>query len=80
MDPLNKNAKRQRTVVSRNGTCTHITMTRLYTDEFRCVICLKTSSMGWVWRCTQDRDLMLEDKQYFDDVSDSLFGRRRLFY
>lgn len=53
---------------SRNGTCTHITMTRLYTDEFRCLICLKISPMGWVWRCTQDRDTMLEDEAHFEDV------------
>lgn len=58
-------------VASRNGTCTHLTMTRLYTDEFRCLICLRMSSMGWVWRCTQDRDMMLEDEANFKDVRGS---------
>jgi hypothetical protein len=44
-----------------NGQCTHLTMTRLYTKEFRCVLCLRTGSMGWVYRCSQDRELLIED-------------------
>jgi hypothetical protein len=44
-----------------NGACTHLTMTRLYTTEFRCSLCLRVGSMGWVYRCTQDRELLLED-------------------
>jgi hypothetical protein len=58
----------QRKLASRNGTCTHLTMTRLYTKDFRCVMCLRTSSMGWLWRCTQDRDLMLEEDAAFNEV------------
>ncbi|RDW94732.1 hypothetical protein BP5796_00495 [Coleophoma crateriformis] len=44
-----------------NGACTHLTMTRLYTDTFRCQGCLKLGSMGWVYKCTQDQELILED-------------------
>jgi hypothetical protein len=44
-----------------NGQCTHLTMTRMYTNEFRCVLCLRTGSMGWIYRCTQDRELLIED-------------------
>jgi hypothetical protein len=44
-----------------NGQCTHLTTTRLYTKEFRCVLCLRPGSMGWVYRCTQDRELLIED-------------------
>ncbi|PMD59238.1 uncharacterized protein K444DRAFT_591416 [Hyaloscypha bicolor E] len=44
-----------------NGQCTHLTMTRLYTSEYRCSICLRIGSMGWVYRCTQDRELLLEE-------------------
>jgi hypothetical protein len=44
-----------------NGQCTHLTMTRLYTTEFRCSLCLRVGSMGWIYRCTQDRDLLIED-------------------
>jgi hypothetical protein len=44
-----------------NGQCTHLTMTRLYTAEYRCSICLRIGSMGWVYICTQDRELLLEE-------------------
>ncbi len=44
-----------------NGQCTHLTMTRLYTTEFRCSLCLRVGSMGWIYRCTQDRNLLIED-------------------
>jgi hypothetical protein len=36
-------------------------MTRIYTDEFRCAICLQPGTMGWLYRCTQDRELLIED-------------------
>jgi hypothetical protein len=51
----------QRITVPRNGMCTHLTMTRLYTRDFRCALCYNVSSRGWLWRCTQDRELMLEE-------------------
>ena len=44
-----------------NGACTHLTMTRLYTDEYRCSMCLRTGPLGWVYRCTQDRELLIEE-------------------
>ncbi|KAI9649341.1 hypothetical protein NHQ30_001913 [Ciborinia camelliae] len=47
--------------LTRNVQCTHLTTTRLFTKEFRCSICFREGSFGWVWRCTQDRELMLED-------------------
>lgn len=53
-----------------NGQCTHLTMTRLYTTDYRCCICLQVGSMGWVYRCTQDRELLLEnDMERGDEVS-----------
>ncbi|KAE9370370.1 hypothetical protein N431DRAFT_509478 [Stipitochalara longipes BDJ] len=44
-----------------NGACTHLTMTRLYTNEYRCSMCLRIGSMGWIYRCTQDRELLIEE-------------------
>ena len=44
-----------------NGQCTHLTTTRLYTEEFRCALCLHVGSFGWLYRCTQDRELLLEE-------------------
>jgi len=44
-----------------NGACTHLTMTRLYTDEYRCSMCLRIGPLGWVYRCTQDRELLIEE-------------------
>jgi hypothetical protein len=46
---------------TRNGQCTHITMTRMYTQEFRCAICRRPGPMGWLYRCTQDSELLIED-------------------
>ncbi|KAG9236601.1 hypothetical protein BJ875DRAFT_541200 [Amylocarpus encephaloides] len=41
--------------------CTHITMTRIFTKEFRCCVCHQLGPFGWLYRCTQDRELMIED-------------------
>jgi hypothetical protein len=37
-----------------------LTMCRLYTTEHRCSVCRRIPSIGWLYRCTQDRDLMME--------------------
>ncbi|KAK6822927.1 hypothetical protein PG987_014472 [Apiospora arundinis] len=45
-------------------TCTHTTMTRLYEPNF-----------GWLYRCTQDREFMIEDQmEKGRPVSFDLFG------
>ena len=50
--------------------CTHLTVTRLYTSEFRCSVCFREGPAGWLWRCTQDRELLLEeDSRYGFEVS-----------
>lgn len=55
---------------TRPGTCTHMTMTRLYTKYFCCAICARTGDMGWLYRCTQDRELLIEhDMEYGREVS-----------
>ncbi len=60
----------------RVAQCTHLTMTRLYSTEFRCQICLRHGPLGWVYRCDQDRELLLEDdidrgcEETFDALSD----------
>ncbi|TAQ90635.1 hypothetical protein B7494_g1043 [Chlorociboria aeruginascens] len=36
-------------------------MTRLFTKEFKCIVCCKEGPMGWLYRCTQDRELLIED-------------------
>ncbi|CAG8950159.1 hypothetical protein HYFRA_00008396 [Hymenoscyphus fraxineus] len=43
------------------GACTHLTVTRYYTTHYRCCICTRLGSFGWLYRCTQDRELMLEE-------------------
>ena len=55
--------QRQNLVMApKNAQCTHLTMTRLYTSEFRCGVCFRPASMGWVYRCTQDRELLIEEE------------------
>jgi hypothetical protein len=44
-----------------NTQCTHMTVTRLYTQELCCSTCLRVPPLGWLYRCTQDRELLLED-------------------
>ena len=46
----------------KEGQCTHLTTTRLFTKDFRCVCCCREGSFGWLYRCTQDRDNLLEDE------------------
>lgn len=41
--------------------CTHMTTTRIYNPQFRCSLCFKPGEFGWLYRCTQDRELVLED-------------------
>ncbi|CZR57237.1 uncharacterized protein PAC_07127 [Phialocephala subalpina] len=45
------------------AACTHLTMTRFYTNnsELVCSHCGQPPANGWLWRCTQDRELILED-------------------
>ncbi|KAF4982663.1 hypothetical protein FZEAL_1770 [Fusarium zealandicum] len=43
--------------------CTHLTMTRLYDEEAICVLCQEPGPLGWVYRCTQDREEMIAKKQ-----------------
>lgn len=49
-------------VNTRNGQCTHLTMTRLYTKDLVCTLCKRPGQLGWLYRCTQDRELLIEDE------------------
>ena len=40
--------------VRRVPACTHFTMTRLY-GSYRCSHCFRTSRLGWLYSCTQDK-------------------------
>ncbi|CAM1510170.1 Fc.00g005050.m01.CDS01 [Cosmosporella sp. VM-42] len=40
--------------------CTHLTMTRLYGLDYVCEACHRPGPFGWVYRCTQDRDDLIE--------------------
>jgi len=39
---------------------THTTMVRLYTTELQCQVCFRPSSLGFLYRCTEDRELVME--------------------
>ncbi|OBT75660.1 hypothetical protein VF21_05148 [Pseudogymnoascus sp. 05NY08] len=36
-------------------------MVRMYSIDMRCSLCLHPGSLGWVYRCSQDRELMIEN-------------------
>ncbi|KUJ22015.1 uncharacterized protein LY89DRAFT_681353 [Mollisia scopiformis] len=38
-------------------------MTRFFTKKLPCVICGEASPNGWLWACTQDREMYLEDEE-----------------
>ncbi|KAH7144476.1 hypothetical protein B0J13DRAFT_675803 [Dactylonectria estremocensis] len=40
--------------------CTHLTVTRLFGVDFICEVCHRPGPFGWVYRCTQDRDELIE--------------------
>lgn len=48
--------------------CTHMTTVRMFSKEFCCGQCHQFSSTGWIWRCTQDRELLLEASLETGDV------------
>ncbi|OIW34111.1 hypothetical protein CONLIGDRAFT_557246, partial [Coniochaeta ligniaria NRRL 30616] len=41
--------------------CGHITMTRIYHVGFRCERCNRHGPFGWLYRCTEHRELILDD-------------------
>lgn len=41
--------------------CSHLTMTRLYGTDFLCESCHRPGPFGWVYRCTQDREELIEE-------------------
>ncbi|KAK7213328.1 hypothetical protein V2G26_020506 [Clonostachys chloroleuca] len=65
-------------------SCTHLTMTRLHGFEFVCDACRRPGPYGWVYRCTQDREVMIESAvaagctQYFDDLGEYWSSKLRI--
>jgi hypothetical protein len=43
--------------------CGHLTMTRLYHVAYRCEQCSRLGSFGWLYRCTQDREVLIQDSR-----------------
>ena len=42
-------------------SCTHLTMTRVYSDYRVCDLCHRPPAWGWLYRCTHDREALLLD-------------------
>lgn len=40
--------------------CTHITMSRVYGPELICDHCRRPGQFGWVYRCSQDREDVID--------------------
>ncbi|CAH0018188.1 unnamed protein product [Clonostachys rhizophaga] len=65
-------------------SCTHLTMTRLHGFEFLCDACRRPGPFGWVYCCTQDREVMIESAvaagcpQYFDDLGEYWSSKLRI--
>jgi hypothetical protein len=53
---------RYKAVYPKHHQCTHHIMTRLYTTDFHCSLCSEAGQFGWVYRCVQDRELLMDDE------------------
>lgn len=55
----------------RRNPCTHMTMTRIYDvyGSFKCIVCQKHPSIGWLYRCTQDTGGFLPESEFTDHPS-----------
>ncbi|KAH6693837.1 hypothetical protein F5X68DRAFT_248309 [Plectosphaerella plurivora] len=61
-------------------TCTHTKMVRVYSLTLRCDICQSYGPFGWLYRCTEDREVLLHhailegisNKLNFDDLGQKL--------
>ncbi|CAL3966406.1 unnamed protein product [Diplocarpon coronariae] len=58
--PRNSGRRTQRS--GGNTACTHHTVVRLYTNQHHCAICTRSGGYGWIYRCTQDQELLLENE------------------
>ncbi|KAI1619972.1 hypothetical protein EDD37DRAFT_654080 [Exophiala viscosa] len=58
---------------ARRTACTHMTMTRLFDPigSFKCSICSKHPSIGWLYRCTQDSDSFLPETDFTGQPSNT---------
>ena len=54
------------TLEQRQAACTHLNVTRLFDplESNKCQMCGRTSSFGWVYRCTQDYDSFLPESDF----------------
>ncbi|ERF71944.1 hypothetical protein EPUS_06503 [Endocarpon pusillum Z07020] len=54
------------TLEQRQAACTHLNVTRLFDplESNKCQMCGRTSSFGWLYRCTQDYDSFLPESDF----------------
>ena len=60
--PASTSTPRYKAIFPKHHQCTHHIMTRLYTTEFHCSLCSEAGQFGWVYRCAQDRELLMDDE------------------
>ncbi|KAB5570852.1 hypothetical protein GE09DRAFT_1055628 [Coniochaeta sp. 2T2.1] len=64
--------------------CGHLMMTRVYDLNFRCERCNRHGSFGWLYRCTEHREPLIEDinrlgfKTAFDPIGEHFAGQMSL--
>ncbi|PHH59350.1 hypothetical protein CDD81_3354 [Ophiocordyceps australis] len=64
--------------------CTHLTVARVYDPMLLCLACHRPGPNGWVYRCTQDREDMIEhaicrgEMMCFDALGQQLSGQLRM--
>jgi hypothetical protein len=43
------------------GHCSHLTMARAYCNDYVCDTCHRPGGFGWLYECTEQKELILED-------------------
>jgi hypothetical protein len=65
------------TADQRQAACTHLNVTRLFDplDSYKCQMCGRSSSFGWLYRCTQDYSSFLPESDFSSEEPENFDGR-----
>ncbi|KAL8360654.1 hypothetical protein RB601_007114 [Gaeumannomyces tritici] len=72
---LTASSSGRRVAPRRFHECTHTTLVRMYSRRHACESCSRLSPEGYVFRCVQDRELILADRTRHGQLEHAAFDR-----
>ncbi|KAL8417629.1 hypothetical protein RB594_001332 [Gaeumannomyces avenae] len=72
---LTASSSGRRVAPRRFHECTHTTLVRMYSRRHACESCSRLSPEGYVFRCAQDRELILADRTRHGQLEHAAFDR-----